>query len=65
MIRRRLLPCLYLALVLPSPTLDAQSPAEAAHRYTSAHQQELIQKFSDLLSISNVAADHARLEAVS
>ena len=42
--------------------LSAQSAVpQVARRYTSAHQAELTQQFSDFLSIPNVAADPAGL----
>jgi acetylornithine deacetylase/succinyl-diaminopimelate desuccinylase-like protein len=40
----------------------AQTPAEAARQYTTAHRAELVQQFSELLSIPNVAADPANLK---
>lgn len=43
-------------------SLAAQTPAGAARDYTSAHRAELIQQFSNLLSIPNVAADPAGLK---
>lgn len=49
---------LLLALV---GTVAAQTPAEAARRYTAEHQTQLIQGFSELLSIPNVAADPTNL----
>jgi acetylornithine deacetylase/succinyl-diaminopimelate desuccinylase-like protein len=42
-------------------TLIAQTPTEAARRYTTARKAQLIQGFSDFLSIPNVAADPANL----
>jgi acetylornithine deacetylase/succinyl-diaminopimelate desuccinylase-like protein len=56
------LPCL-LAVVLGGPTaIAAQTPPEAARTYTAAHRSELVQQFSDFLSIPNVAADPAGLK---
>lgn len=43
-------------------TLAAQTPSEAAHRYTTAHHSQLTQAFSDLLAIPNVAADPQNLK---
>jgi acetylornithine deacetylase/succinyl-diaminopimelate desuccinylase-like protein len=40
----------------------AQTPAEAARRYTTARQGELTEEFSRFLSIPNVAADPANLK---
>jgi acetylornithine deacetylase/succinyl-diaminopimelate desuccinylase-like protein len=42
--------------------LAAQTPAQAAHQYTAAHQAELTQTYSQFLSIPNVAADPAGLQ---
>jgi acetylornithine deacetylase/succinyl-diaminopimelate desuccinylase-like protein len=39
----------------------AETPAEAARRYTTAHQAKLTQEFSEFLSIPNVAADPENL----
>jgi acetylornithine deacetylase/succinyl-diaminopimelate desuccinylase-like protein len=50
------------AVFLFGPVLLAQTPVEAARTYTSAHQSELIQHFSDFLAIPNVAADPAGLK---
>jgi acetylornithine deacetylase/succinyl-diaminopimelate desuccinylase-like protein len=41
--------------------LIAQTPAEAAGQYTTTHQADLIQQFSQFLSLPNVAADPANL----
>jgi acetylornithine deacetylase/succinyl-diaminopimelate desuccinylase-like protein len=50
------------ALLWLTSTLAAQTPAEAARQYTTAHQAELTQEFSKFLSIPNVAADPANLK---
>lgn len=42
--------------------LAAQTPAEAARQFTDAHKEALTQRFSDFLSIPNVAADPAGLQ---
>ena len=42
--------------------LSAQIAAEAARQYTAAHQAQLIQEFSEFLSIPNVAADSTNLK---
>src|ERR1700739_4420470 len=47
-----------VTVVLPAQP----SPREAARQYTSAHQAELVQQFSQLLSMPNVAADPASLQ---
>jgi acetylornithine deacetylase/succinyl-diaminopimelate desuccinylase-like protein len=53
---------LFLALLGLTCALAAQTPAEAALQYTTAHQTELTQEFSEFLSIPNVAADPANLK---
>jgi len=52
---------LCLALLVFTCALAAETPAEAARHYTTAHQAELTQEFSKFLSIPNVAADPANL----
>jgi acetylornithine deacetylase/succinyl-diaminopimelate desuccinylase-like protein len=52
---------LSLSLML-APAIFAQSPSEAAHQYTAAHRDELIEEYSKLLAIPNVAADPANLQ---
>jgi acetylornithine deacetylase/succinyl-diaminopimelate desuccinylase-like protein len=42
-------------------TVTAQTPSEVARRYTTGHKAQLIQGFSELLSIPNVAADPENL----
>jgi acetylornithine deacetylase/succinyl-diaminopimelate desuccinylase-like protein len=51
------LPCLAAFLVCLATAIAAQTPPEAAREYTTAHRTELVQAFSELLSIPNVAAD--------
>ena len=55
---------LYLAafLLCLVITIAAQTPPEVAREYTAAHRAELVQQFSELLSIPNVAADPANLK---
>jgi hypothetical protein len=62
MLAKNLLPYLGAAVFFSTAPLTAQGPAEAAHSYTTAHQPELVQRFSDLLAIPNVAADPAGLK---
>ena len=56
-------PALFCLLLLAlAPRLPAQAPTEAAaasaaHDYTTAHRDDLIQAFSHFLSMPNVAAD--------
>lgn len=54
----------YLAafLLCLATAIAAQTPPEAARAYTAAHRAELVQQFSELLSIPNVAADPANLK---
>lgn len=52
--------CLFLLWF--AGTVVAQTPAETARRYTTQHQNQLTQAFSELLSIPNVAADPANLK---
>jgi acetylornithine deacetylase/succinyl-diaminopimelate desuccinylase-like protein len=42
--------------------MAAPAPPAAAREYTNAHRSELIQQFSEFLSIPNVAADSAGLQ---
>ncbi len=48
-------------VVLASSTLQAQNPVEAAHGWRIQHQSEILQGFTALLSIPNIAADPANL----
>jgi acetylornithine deacetylase/succinyl-diaminopimelate desuccinylase-like protein len=51
-----------LALILCATSLPAQqTPAQASHAYTAAHQPELLQQFEGFVSIPDVAADPAGL----
>ncbi|MGB8967873.1 MAG: peptidase M20, partial [Candidatus Sulfotelmatobacter sp.] len=54
----------YVAAILSclATAIAAQTPPEAARNYTTAHRTELVQQFSELLSIPNVAADPANLK---
>jgi len=49
--------CLLAVLPLATPAQTAETPAAAAHEYTTAHRDDLIQAFSHFLSMPNVAAD--------
>jgi acetylornithine deacetylase/succinyl-diaminopimelate desuccinylase-like protein len=49
-------------LCLPGAMTAQPSPSAAAHRYTTAHQAELVQGFSEFLSVPNVAADPENLK---
>jgi acetylornithine deacetylase/succinyl-diaminopimelate desuccinylase-like protein len=60
---RQILPCLCTLVLCIAPTLTAQqTPAAAAHDYTAAHRPELLQQFTQFLTIPNVAADPAGLQ---
>src|SRR6516165_559227 len=50
-----------LALIL-STTLFAQSPATAAHDYRVAHEQQILEEFTTLLAIPNVASDKPNIQ---
>ena len=54
----------YLAgfLLCLATAIAAQTPPEAARDYIAGHRAELVQQFSELLSIPNVAADPANLK---
>src|SRR5215469_15275471 len=52
---------LILALIL-STSLFAQSPGIAAHDYRVAHEQEILEEFSTLLAIPNVASDKPNIQ---
>jgi acetylornithine deacetylase/succinyl-diaminopimelate desuccinylase-like protein len=49
-------------LCLPSAIVAQPAPPAAARQYTAAHRAELIQGFSEFLSIPNVAADPENLK---
>ena len=54
---------LYLSALLLclATAIGAQMPPQAAHEYTAAHRAELLEQFSEFLSIPNVAVDPANL----
>ena len=56
------LPYVAAFLICLTPAIAAQTPPEAARDYTSSHRAELVQQFSEFLSIPNVAADPANLK---
>jgi acetylornithine deacetylase/succinyl-diaminopimelate desuccinylase-like protein len=61
-------PCLTIPFLVAflfglTSVMAAQTPPpRVAHRYTTAHRAELVQQFSDFLSIPNVAADPMNLQ---
>src|SRR5579864_6909944 len=56
------LPYLAAFLLCLATAIAAQKPPDTAREYTAAHRAELVQQFSELLSIPNVAADPANLK---
>jgi acetylornithine deacetylase/succinyl-diaminopimelate desuccinylase-like protein len=56
------LSCLAALLLCLAGASTAQTSGEAARTYTAAHRPDLVQQFSDFLSIPNVAADPAGLQ---
>jgi acetylornithine deacetylase/succinyl-diaminopimelate desuccinylase-like protein len=48
-------------ILLASAFLDGQTPAGAARQWRNAHEQQILQEFTDLLSIPNVASDTANI----
>jgi len=54
--------CPVAFLLFLATAIAAQTPPEAAREYTAAHRAELVQRFSELLSVPNVAADPANLQ---
>jgi acetylornithine deacetylase/succinyl-diaminopimelate desuccinylase-like protein len=64
-INRKLALLCFAVVALPfflTTSIMGQTPSLAAHNYTTAHRAELVQQFSELLSIPNVAADPANLK---
>jgi acetylornithine deacetylase/succinyl-diaminopimelate desuccinylase-like protein len=55
-------PFLAALLLCTATVMVAQTPPEAARAYTVAHRAELVQQFSEFLSIPNVAADPVNLK---
>ncbi len=52
---------LFCIVTLASLTLQAQNPVEAARQWRIRHQAEILQGFTALLSVPNVAADPGNL----
>ena len=53
----------FLALVVLTTTgLIAQTPKQAAQQWRAAHEQQILQEFTALLSIPNVASDKANIQ---
>jgi acetylornithine deacetylase/succinyl-diaminopimelate desuccinylase-like protein len=58
----RLLRVLVAASLLASVASFAQTPKQAAEQWRAAHQQEILQEFTALLSIPNVASDTTNIQ---
>ena len=52
---------IFLLTLLPAATLQAQSAPQAARQWTAAHRQQILDHFTALLSIPNVASDTANI----
>jgi acetylornithine deacetylase/succinyl-diaminopimelate desuccinylase-like protein len=50
------------AILLPAGFLCAQSPKDAAQQWRAAHEQQILQEFTGLLSIPNVASDKPNIQ---
>ena len=50
------------AILLASALLSAQTPADAARQWRVAHEQQILQEFTGLLSIPNVASDSTNIQ---
>jgi acetylornithine deacetylase/succinyl-diaminopimelate desuccinylase-like protein len=50
------------AILLPAAFLFAQTPADAARQWRVAHEQQILQEFTSLLSIPNVASDKPNIQ---
>jgi acetylornithine deacetylase/succinyl-diaminopimelate desuccinylase-like protein len=53
---------LFLTVLLCSATLFPQSPKQAADQWRAAHEQQILQEFSALLAIPNVASDKTNIQ---
>lgn len=51
-----------IAIILLSTALLAQSPKDAAHAWRTAHEQQILQEFTALLAIPNVASDKPNIQ---
>ena len=54
---RLLLHVLFAAFFVAPLVLSAQTPKQAAEQWRAAHEQQILQEFTALLSIPNVASD--------
>ncbi len=62
MIRRRSFIALLAVCVLPVSLLAQTTPKAAADQYRAAHEQQILQQFTSLLAIPNVASDKANIQ---
>jgi acetylornithine deacetylase/succinyl-diaminopimelate desuccinylase-like protein len=51
-----------LASFLSAPVVVAQTPKQAAQQWRTAHEQQILQEFTALLSIPNVAGDTTNIQ---
>src|SRR5271157_4822083 len=49
-------------ILLPAAFLFAQTPKDAAQQWRTAHEQQILQEFTGLLSIPNVASDKSNIQ---
>src|SRR5271157_5973584 len=50
------------AVLLPAAFLFAQTPKNAAQQWRTAHEQQILQEFTGLLAIPNVASDKPNIQ---
>jgi acetylornithine deacetylase/succinyl-diaminopimelate desuccinylase-like protein len=62
MIRRPATSIVLAAILFSSAVLLAQTPKDAAHQWRVAHEQQILQEFTALLSIPNVASDRGNIQ---
>jgi acetylornithine deacetylase/succinyl-diaminopimelate desuccinylase-like protein len=60
-IRRRVL-ISFVLVIFAAVNAFAQTPPEAAHQWRDAHQREILDEFTGLLSIPNVASDTPNIQ---
>lgn len=59
---RLLLHVLFAAFFVAPLVLSAQTPKQAAEQWRAAHEQQILQEFTALLSIPNVASDTTNIQ---
>ena len=62
MIQRRLAVALASTLFLPALVFAQTTPKAAADQYRASHEQQILQEFTSLLAIPNVASDKANIK---